>query len=58
MPLSGLLGPTNFMNGMKERHPSCMLTTSPLQYRGSERVIIAERYYIGSHQYMALSSVA
>lgn len=46
------------MNGMKERHPSFMLTTSPLQYRGSERVIIAERYYIGSYQYMALSSVA
>lgn len=55
--LSGLLGPTNFMNGMKERHPSFMLTTKPLQYRGSERVIVAERH-ISRHQYMALSYVA
>lgn len=45
------------MNGMKERHPSFMLTTKPLQYRGSERVIIAERH-ISRHQYMALSYVA
>lgn len=34
-----------------------MLTTKPLQYRGSERVIVAERH-ISRHQYMALSYVA
>ncbi|KAK3315619.1 hypothetical protein B0H66DRAFT_347658 [Apodospora peruviana] len=54
--LSGLLGPTHFMNGMKERYPSFMLTHEPFEYDKSTQSVIAEAVFSDVFQFMIVSS--
>jgi hypothetical protein len=54
--LSGLLGPTNFLNHMKERHPSFMLTQSSFKYHNSKHFVIAEAVSSSRSQFMIVSS--
>ena len=54
--LTGLLGPTHFMNHMKERYPSFMLTTGPFEYHNSKQFVIAEAVSMSSFQFMVISS--
>lgn len=53
--LSGLLGPSHFMNGMKEKYPSFMLATQPFEGKESKQSVIAETVYGSTLQYMTLS---
>lgn len=54
--LTGLLGPTHFMNQTKERYPSFMLTKGPFEYHNSKQFVIAEAVSTSSFQYMVISS--
>ncbi|KAF4820561.1 Vegetative incompatibility protein HET-E-1 [Colletotrichum siamense] len=54
--LTGLLGPTHFMTGMKERYASFMLTTEPFKYHMSEQLVIADALSATASQFMILSS--
>lgn len=54
--LSGLLGPTNFLNRMKEKYPSFMLTKSALSYRKSDDFVIADGLSLSKGQFVVISS--
>ncbi len=54
--LSGLLGPTSFLNRMNERYPSFMLTRSSFNYHKTEDYFIAEAVSSSSSQFMVISS--
>lgn len=54
--LTGLLGPTHFMNQMKERYPSFMLNPGPFEYHKSKRLVLAEAVSASDFQYMVISS--
>ena len=53
--LSGLLGPTHFMNSMKEKYPSFMLIDEPFEYHKSEQTVIAEGVSASACLYTVIS---
>lgn len=54
--VTGLLGPTNFLQNMKEKYPSFMLTTKPFKYYGTNQTVIAEAVSPSDFQFMVVSS--
>jgi hypothetical protein len=54
--LSGLLGPTSFLNGMKERYPSFMLTQGSFNYQTPSQLMIGEAVSWSNSQFMVISS--
>lgn len=54
--LIGLLGPTHFMNRMKERYPSFMLTRGSFEYCESKQFVIAEAVCASTLQFIVMSS--
>lgn len=53
--LSGLLGPTHFMNSMKEKYPSFMLIDEPFEYHESKQTVIAEGVSASAYLYTVIS---
>ncbi|KAF5502847.1 hypothetical protein CGCA056_v014210 [Colletotrichum aenigma] len=56
--LTGLLGPEHFMNRMKEKYPSFMLTNQPFNMHKSEELIIADAVCVSKSQFIVLSSTS
>ncbi|KAK3389894.1 hypothetical protein B0H63DRAFT_464493 [Podospora didyma] len=54
--LVGLLGPTHFMNGMKERYPSFMLVSDNFDYHASEQLVLAEGLSLCQSKFTVISS--
>ncbi|KAK0743542.1 hypothetical protein B0T18DRAFT_448213 [Schizothecium vesticola] len=54
--LSGMLGPTNFMNGMKEKYPSFMLHPGPFEYHMSKNSVVAESLSVADRKFIVTVS--